>query len=1027
MGEEASDWNDDSWNQKVKNIGRKCNNLKSPLKILCQNIRRLVTKNKKDKIGFFKDYCYENNVLLMNFTETWLDKYVKDDVILNGYQIFRCDRKNRVGGGVAIYVKNEYEVEIIEEMSVGGIEMVAVHIKRLNIVNIVIYRPPDAVTQQFYNVLEKVDDLLKSVNKPEPTVIISGDFNFPFIRWVRGSDNGCRWEKKKNYGTTNGMKSQFNKLIDVMDNHALVQIVEEPTRKENTLDLVFTNNVNMFTNIDVTGSSMSDHKLVELTTNIVNSVAQSKKIEKKEYGKDMNFWHLNFHHEDVNWINVNKEISNIDWNKIFLGKNTKDCTDILMDLLLILCLTHIPVKKQKSRSKIPKERKKLLNRIKMLKRAKHRTKIKNKENAIEVKIIKTEKELLENRRKENRNKEKVVIENMKKKPKVFFDYIKNQKGEDRKIGPLKIGEEYIYNDKQICEILVKQYNSQFSMHTDIPVTSEEKFNDVDEGDLFDIDVNEDIIIDAIGKLKHNSAAGPDGIPSKFLIKTKDSIATPLAIIMRKSLDEGSIPDIFKLAYIAPIHKGGSKLRPEQYRPVSLTSHIMKVFERVLKISIIEHLIKHNLINPGQHGFVPGRSTQSQLLQHYCDIYEAIAEGIRIDTVYLDFAKAFDKVNHKILIEKIVKHKIKGKIGIWLKEFLSNRKYRVVANGEMSEIQDVISGVPQGTVLAAILFVMMIADIDKEVMRSILRCFADDTRTSLKIKTQEDKIVLQKDLDSIYQWASENSMQFNENKFEQMTHGEILGVNVESYKTPSKNFIEPSTKVKDLGVVCSDDLLFIEHIESIITSAKTMQGMLLRTFETREKEAMMTMYNTYIRSKLEYCCLIWSPSIQEYINRLERVQKNFTSRISGMEHLNYHQRLKELKLYSLERRRERYIIINAWQQIEGINENILGLKARRLGTSRRIVSSKIPIGVNSNKITAKNKTLIHSSTARKMERNFNAMPVKLRNVTGVSTETFKRQLDAWLNHVPDLPKIDDYGQLVAAESNSIFHQAKYAKF
>ena len=120
MGEEASDWNDDSWNQKVKNIGRKCNNLKSPLKILCQNIRRLVTKNKKDKIGFFKDYCYENNVLLMNFTETWLDKYVKDDVILNGYQIFRCDRKNRVGGGVAIYVKNEYEVEIIEEMSVGG-------------------------------------------------------------------------------------------------------------------------------------------------------------------------------------------------------------------------------------------------------------------------------------------------------------------------------------------------------------------------------------------------------------------------------------------------------------------------------------------------------------------------------------------------------------------------------------------------------------------------------------------------------------------------------------------------------------------------------------------------------------------------------------------------------------------------------------------------------------------------------------------------------------------------------------------
>ncbi|CAL4062211.1 unnamed protein product, partial [Meganyctiphanes norvegica] len=124
-----------------------------------------------------------------------------------------------------------------------------------------------------------------------------------------------------------------------------------------------------------------------------------------------------------------------------------------------------------------------------------------------------------------------------------------------------------------------------------------------------------------------------------------------------------------------------------------------------------------------------------------------------------------------------------------------------------------------------------------------------------------------------------------------------------------------------------------------TSSKIMQGMLLRTFATRQEIPMMTMYNTYIRSKLEYCSLVWSPSQQKYINKLERVQKNFTSKIEGIEHLNYHQRLKKLKLYSLERRRERYMIINAWQQIEGITENVLGLKARRMGRSRRIISTK----------------------------------------------------------------------------------------
>ena len=254
----------------------------------------------------------------------------------------------------------------------------------------------------------------------------------------------------------------------------------------------------------------------------------------------------------------------------------------------------------------------------------------------------------------------------------------------------------------------------------------------------------------------------------------------------------------------------------------------------------------------------------------------------------------------------------------------------------------------------------------------------------------------------------------------------MDIEVESYKTPSENIIIPSSRVKDLGVVASDDLLFREHINSVVTSSKIMQGMLLRTFTTRQEVPMMTMYNTYIRSKMEYCSLVWSPSQKKDIDRLERVQKNFTSKIDGLEHLNYHQRLKKLKLYSLERRRERYMIINAWQQIEGIIENVLGLKARRIGRSRRIVSTNIPLGINGKRIKERDRTLIHNSTAKKMERIFNALPREIRNITGVKTDAFKKILDLWLQHVPDTPKIDDYGETVAAESNSIFHQAKYEK-
>ena len=496
-------------------------------------------------------------------------------------------------------------------------------------------------------------------------------------------------------------------------------------------------------------------------------------------------------------------------------------------------------------------------------------------------------------------------------------------------------------------------------------------------------------------------------------------------MMRKSLDEGKIPDIFKLAYVTPIHKGGSKLKPEQYRPVSLTSHLMKIFERVIKRTLMIHLAQQNLLNQGQHGFVPGRSTQTQLLQHYCDVYETLAEGVRMDTVYLDFAKAFDKVNHNILLQKLAKHNIKGKIGIWIQEFLNNRKYRVVANGEMSDIQDVLSGVPQGTVLAAVLFIIMIADIDEKVRNSIVRSFADDTRISKKIKSDEDKDMLQKDLEIIYEWANDNLMTFND-KFEQMSNGETKDIATKPYITPSGNEIMMKNTIKDLGVTTSSNLLFREHIDNIVTASKIMSGLLLRTFTTRHQVPMMRMFNTYIRSRLEYCGLVWSPSHQKDINKIERVQRNFTSKIEEMEQLNYHQRLKKLNLYSLERRRERYLIINAWQQIEEIKENTLGLKARRIGRSRRIVSTKIPLGINGKRIKEKDRTLIHNSTAKKMERLFNVLPQILRNMTGTTTETFKRNLDEWLKNVPDTPKIDGYGESVAAESNSIWHQAGYVR-
>ena len=145
--------------------------------------------------------------------------------------------------------------------------------------------------------------------------------------------------------------------------------------------------------------------------------------------------------------------------------------------------------------------------------------------------------------------------------------------------------------------------------------------------------------------------------------------------------------------------------------------------------------------------------------------------------------------------------------------------------------------------------------------------------------------MQEDLESIYKWANDNLMKFNDKKFEQMTHGTLDNVTIEPYKSPSGDEIQIKETAKDLGVFANNNLMFKEHIDKIVTSSRMVMGMLFRTFSTRDKVPMIKMFNTYIKSKLEYCCIVWYPVQQAYINELEKIQKTFTNKINGMEELD----------------------------------------------------------------------------------------------------------------------------------------------
>merc|ERR1712240_340630 len=339
-----------------------------PPKMLSWNARGLVNRDTKWKIKAISEHAQVNNVFLMNFTETWLNRDIQDEKIKK-FTTYRSDRRceNKInGGGAAIYIKNEYDTRLMIADQIESCEIVAVIIENINIINIVIYRPPDTCYNDFANVMKKIEKLLSDMDAPEPTVIVTGDFNFRFIEWKRNKEGACTWKKKPHQHGSSDEQKQFNKMMETMNKYHLVQTMEEKTRKDNILDLVFTNNLDLITQIDVTGTIMSDHDIIEIETNIVDNNKTTTKNE-NETDNQVDLRQLNFHNEKIDWEGMNKILKEMPWNELFNGLNNENCTELLLYCIKEICLIKIPKKKIRNKCNIPKERKRLLSGIKMLK------------------------------------------------------------------------------------------------------------------------------------------------------------------------------------------------------------------------------------------------------------------------------------------------------------------------------------------------------------------------------------------------------------------------------------------------------------------------------------------------------------------------------------------------------------------------------------------------------------------------------------------------------------------------------------
>ena len=364
-------------------------------------------------------------------------------------------------------------------------------------------------------------------------------------------------------------------------------------------------------------------------------------------------------------------------------------------------------------------------------------------------------------RKCKRNFELKLAQNIKSDSKSFYAYVRSKQNVRDKVGPLEDNAgDIITEGILMAEELNMHFSSVFTREdtSSLPVP-ETKFNGSEGERLGQLVVTPEVVASKINNMKENKSPGVDGISPKILKETVEQISTPLAHVFNMSLQEEIVPLEWKEANIIPLFKKGSRNKSVNYRPVSLTSVICKLLEAIIRDHMMDFLIKHKLINPSQHGFLKARSCLTNLLCYLEEITKWVDEGSPVDVIYLDFQKAFDKVPHQRLILKLKSHGMGNSTINWIEQWLTDRKQRVVVDGEVSSWKSVLSGVPQGSVLGPILFLVYINDLEEGVTSSILK-FADDTKLFRKTKEIGDKTNLQDDIDKLVKWSEKWQMLFN---------------------------------------------------------------------------------------------------------------------------------------------------------------------------------------------------------------------------------------------------------------------------
>ena len=419
----------------------------------------------------------------------------------------------------------------------------------------------------------------------------------------------------------------------------------------------------------------------------------------------------------------------------------------------------------------------------------------------------------------------------------------------------------------IAEAFNQHFTSVFSSDTE---ESRPQLTPIDGPVLEEISLSPCEVVAALRSLDVSKASGQNGISARLLKETAEEVTPSLTLHYNQSLETGEFPGAWKLANIVPIYKKGNKDHVENYRPISLLNIISKVLERCVLVRLRDHLL--TILHRVQHRFIPGKSCVTQLVEVIDYIGSLLDSGKQTDVIYLDMSKAFDKVQHSLILGKLRQYNICGSLLSWFTSYLGGRRQRVTVLGATSTEREVASGVPQGSILGPMLFLLYVNELPKAMKTSKVACFADHTKVLKQIDNLQDSVGLQNDINNLNSWATDNGLTFNQIKCkcQRITRKKTL---VEHPYALNEVALKTLQEEKDLGVWVSSELSWKKQVIEQSSKANKLLGFVRRSSrEIRNERTRRCLFLTIVRPHLGFATQIWTPQTIELIKRNERVQR-----------------------------------------------------------------------------------------------------------------------------------------------------------